>query len=426
MVRTSTEDATRAEAGPESVEIVVTFPSHEESSSPEVSINNDDSVTEVLPAPPPAPETQESTSPSQAGAPPEVSAELSEVNSEGAVIYDYTIDYQIPEDPKVDILLVVDSSTSMTPAQTSLADNFEMFINEINNSSLDFQIAITSMDICDSSFPADDTNNPCPVDSSLSEFGQEDDHLRGRFVGELGKEVLKRGDVGLLDTFKTSVKVGNTGSDFEHGLKAIELAVQKDQDGTNPSLIREGAFLSIIVVTDEDDDGTGLNQADPYKGDTIFNAVTGGTFSYSFAELDTYLETVKPEKNYSISAITVLQAGDYGTSDAECQTTMDYVLQTGAAYINAADQTGGIIKDICDTNWGANLQSIGIDLHRQVMQIPLNAVPLPDSDITVYVDDVLFTNWTLVKPTNVIKFDDNYIPPAFSDVRIEFQSLRQP
>ncbi|MFK7827324.1 MAG: hypothetical protein AB8G05_24485 [Oligoflexales bacterium] len=408
MVRNSS-DASRTESGSESVEIIVTFPLPKEVEGESIDPGAADATAST-------PTSIDKT---------KVDNELTNSeNQESSGIYDYTIDFQIPEDPKVDILLVVDSSTSMAPAQDSLADNFEMFITEINNSSLDFQIAITSMDICDSNFPSADTNNPCPVDSSLSEFGLEADHLRGDFVGEVGKEILKRGDSDLLDTFKTAVKVGNTGSDFEHGLKAIELAVGKDQDGTNPSLIREDSFLSIIVVSD--DDGIGLGIPDPYKGDAIFNQLMGGTFEYTFSELDSYLYLVKPKKNYSISAITVLQAGDYGTEDAECQTTMDYVLQTGDVYLDAANQTGGVIKDICDTNWGDNLQSIGIDLHRQVMQIPLNAVPIIDSEIKVFVDSILFDHWTFVEQTNSIKFDSDNIPAAFSDVRIEFQSLEIP
>lgn len=420
VVRTASGDATKGDEGPESVEIIVSFPGHDEyaeNGSLEEYRSADEG--EQVPAEPDTPDFTPGISSQK------VSTKSVIVESDDGV-YDHTLDFQIPEDPKVDILLVVDSSTSMAPAQDSLADNFEMFITEINNSSLDFQIAITSMDICDSSFPSDDTNNPCPVDSSLSEFGQEDDHLRGTFVGEIGKEILRRADADLLINFQTSVKVGNTGSDFEHGLKAIELAVQKDQDGTNPSLIREDSFLSIIVVSDEDDDGIGLSQPDPYKGDTVFNDVMGGTFAYSFTELDAYLQTVKPDRNYSISAITVLQAGEYGTQEAECQTTTDYVLQTGEAYINAASATGGIIKDICATNWGENLQSIGIDLHQQVMQIPLNAVPIPGSEIRVFVDTLPYEHWTWVEQTNSIKFDDNYIPAAFSDVRIEFQSAQVP
>ena len=413
MVRNSS-DAIGEETGPESVEIIVTFPSKEENNEVEtIEIETADAL-----ASPPATSSDQSIDVEIIKEDPEL--------EESSGVYEHTLDFQIPEDPKVDILLVVDSSTSMAPAQDSLADNFEMFITEINSSSLDFQIAITSMDICDSSFPSENKDNPCPVDSSLSEFGQEADHLRGDFVGEIGKEIMKRGDVDLLTTFQTAVKVGNTGSDFEHGLKAIQLAVQKDQNGQNPSLIREDSFLSIIVVSDEDDDGTGLNKPDPYKGDTIFNQIMGGTFQYTFSELDSYLRTVKPDKNYSVSAITVLQADEYGTTEAECQTTMDYVLQTGEVYIEAANQTGGIIKDICDTNWGENLQSIGIDLQRQVMQIPLDALPITNSGIKVFVDSLPFEHWTWVEQTNSIKFDDNYIPAAFSDVRIEFQSLQKP
>ena len=55
-------------------------------------------------------------------------------------------DLQSAQISKIDILWVIDNSISMLKAQENLASNFESFITNFSDKSLDFQLAVASTD----------------------------------------------------------------------------------------------------------------------------------------------------------------------------------------------------------------------------------------------------------------------------------------
>jgi hypothetical protein len=312
---------------------------------------------------------------------------------------------------KVDILWVVDSSGSMREEQNYLGQNFSSFINQLRRSNSDFQVGVTTTDVCDSINPSQVplAVRYCPTVDRTSQT-----HLKGSLVGEPGKRVLTRDFADLTARFVNYANVGISGSGFEHGLTAAKMAITKSINGKNEGLIRPDAFLAVIVVSDEEDDGIGLGMTDTYSG---YNYTQMGMTSYRYTSDDMIRDTlaVKGAGRFSVSTIT----GTRLANGSMCSSPHSQRPEEGTQYISAARKTGGIIQSICDTNWSASLSSIGQDIAAQSSQIVLSRVPYVSS-IKVTVNGTLSLNWTFNAGNNAIKFDTGTMPPAGASILIQY------
>ncbi len=324
-----------------------------------------------------------------------------------------TVELMQPSAGKVDILWIVDTSNSMSEEQQYLATNFNAMINALNDAGHDFQTAVTTTDICQDTMPAALADRVCPADYG----GSPATHLRGSFVGTAGRKVLKRGEVDLVSKFNAYVSQGVDGSGFEHGLKAAQMAVAKSLSGENEHLVRDGAFLAVIVVSDEQDDGIGLSQVDAYNGHNFF---AEGYTQFRFTEEDmiTYLRGVKGNGKFSVSAITPTRL----PNGELCAAPHTAPAEEGTQYILAAQKTGGIVQSICDTNWNNSLAKIGLDLDSQISQVVLPTAPVL-STIVVTVNGVATTTWTYNAGNNAVKFDAGHVPAEGAAVKVTYDQM---
>ena len=233
-------------------------------------------------------------------------------------------------------------------------------------------------------------------------------------MGDAGRRVLKRGDADLFARFPAYANVGINGSGFEHGLKAAEMAIAKSLNGTNEALVRSNAFLAVIVVSDEEDDGIGLGINEPGK---TTNYVSQGltTFRYTDDDFIGYLRQAKGEGKFSVSTIT----GTRNPDGSMCTSSHSRPWEEGTQYIKAAQKTGGIVQSICEPDWNDALAQIGLDLNAQQSQITLE--PNPDiATIKVWVDQVLTTEWTYNQGNNAVKFNTNAVPAPGARIKIEY------
>ncbi|MCX6126311.1 MAG: hypothetical protein NTV34_16380 [Proteobacteria bacterium] len=312
---------------------------------------------------------------------------------------------------KVDILWVVDSSGSMSEEQAYLGQNFNSFMGQLVASGTDFQTGVTTTDICSLTSPAQipSAERYCPtLDGSPST------HLRGSLTGQAGRKVLKPGMADIASRFIQYTNVGTQGSGFEHGLKAAEMAVQKSLAGSNENLVRPDAFLAVIVVSDEEDDGIGLGMPDTYSN---YNYVAAGATSVHYTDdhLISNLNIAKGVGKFSVSAIT----GTRNSNGSMCSAPHSIPREEGTQYISAARKTGGIVQSICDTNWSSSLSSIGQDIAGQSAQIILSHVAYQGT-IKVFVANAENTQWTYNPGNNAIKFNSGYVPAQGSSVRVDY------
>lgn len=314
---------------------------------------------------------------------------------------------------KVDILWVIDNSMSMLEEQEYLGANFSAFMDSLTAKNSDFQTAITSTDVCDATMPSALRDRSCPFDYG----GNASTHLQGAFIGTDGTQILTHDNPNLISLFNDYTQIGVNGSNFEHGLYGTYLAVSKDLARSDNKLVRDDSFLSIIIVSDEEDDGIGLNKVDPYLG---FNPTKEGltSFSYSPDDIISYLNSIKGRGNFSISAIT----GVREKNGSLCKSAHSSPAEEGTAYIAAAEASGGVVQSICETDWGESLSQMGEDLSSQILQIALDK-PAIESSIVVTIDGEESTHWSYIEGQNSIKFDKGYIPEDGQLINISYESL---
>lgn len=165
---------------------------------------------------------------------------------------------------KVDILLVVDNSCSMIDEQQKLAANFDNFIAQFLEADVDYQIGVVTTDM-------------------------ENPEQAGRLQGDtkIISSTMPVDDAREL--FQENVKVCATGSGFEMGLAAAAAAFAEPSAlEVNAGFLRDDAALSVVFVSDEEDDSPqrvdhyldrikGLKGAAGFRDDGLINlsAVVG-------------------------------------------------------------------------------------------------------------------------------------------------------
>lgn len=281
--------------------------------------------------------------------------------------------YQEPTN-EVDILFVVDDSHSMAAEQDNLGVGFANFIDEIEATGTLFQIAVitTSFDYADPD--------------------------RGKFVGPVITP-----DDDYLNLFRDQVHVGTTGSDKEKGLEAAAYALSPTMTtGANAGFLREDAFLMIVFVSDENDcsdEGAleGMNAEACYQNTDMLVPVTDYVYDYRELKDD-------PEK-VQIGTIVGPEATE-GCEDAV----------PGFRYHSLAQYMGGVVGDICETNYDTVMYDLGLNASGVRTSFQLSHGVKEDT-LEVFVDEVPVaedptkTNgWTYDDESYYVTFWGNAIP----------------
>jgi hypothetical protein len=226
------------------------------------------------------------------------------------------------------------------------------------------------------------------VDSSGS-MGEEQEALgrgAGAFVGR--PTVLTPDTPDLIETFQNNALVGLDGSGTEKGLEAARQALGDAKlETVNEGFWRQGAVLSIIFVSDEDD--------------------------YSTADVDEYFDFFLDRKlgdrrRLKISAIA-------GPVPDGCDSA-----EAGTRYKELVDMTGGSYRDICSEDLG--MAELGEVLSGYKPRFSLAHAPL-DGEVVVSVNgeavDPGPDTWSL-NEDNEVAFVPDAVPDDCAEIQIAY------
>lgn len=229
---------------------------------------------------------------------------------------------QTPADA-VDLLLVVDDSGSMAPYQQEVADHLDALLRFLELGAVDWQLGVTTTDVA-----ADG--------------------------GRIREQVITRDTPGAERLFRWAVGVGVHGAGQEQGLEAARLAVSGPLLAReNHGLLRPGASLAVLTVSDEDDSSP--------------DAVA--------AYADALATAAGDPLRTAASALVVL--------DAPC--TPDST--PGLRYLALAEATGGLTLDLCAGDLGPALEDLSLHSSGLAERFRLSALPDVRS-LEVWVDDL--------------------------------------
>ena len=277
----------------------------------------------------------------------------------------------------VDILFVVDDSSSMSIHQNNLAENIRSYTQILkDNEDIDFRIAVITSDM-------------------------DSPQRQGRFRGSAIRVVTRSGD--FESRIQTLLRAGENGSFEERFADAIKDALSPELLRThNRNFLREEAPLAIFLLTDTDD----------YSRTTI-------------EELRQHLVDLKGGNSQMVSisgAMTPANSPETCLSDDSRSVKLTELVLS----------TRGQVMSLCSPNFGENLASIGSRLRSGLNQFfPLKSKPVLSS-IVVKIGQVELPNdpstgWTY-DPNRIVLIIGPEVEIPFMDdaaVEVTYEPLRE-
>ena len=283
---------------------------------------------------------------------------------------------------KVDVLFVVDDSSSMSEEQTSLSSNFTAFSQFAAAQALDYQIGVTTTDV--------DEGQPPEAGRLVPVAGPAADRI-----------VTPRSQPSPEQAFQQNAAVGLDNRTFtEKGLEGAYLALSNPLSfGHNAGFLRQDAVLSIIFVSDEEDQ--------------------------SPSSVDFYVDfflSIKGFRNTNLFTASSI----VGDAPGGCRGGAGNA-QAGSRYVEVANRTGGVFQSICTADWSRALEDLSTTAFGFTSRFFLTNQPVVGT-IHIFVDGVEVAaiaaggsvNWSYDFPSNSITFSPFATPEPGGQIRVEY------
>lgn len=310
-----------------------------------------------------------------------------------------TDEFQQAPSNLVDILWVIDNSVSMINEQAAVALGAEDFTINLESTEMDFHLGVITTDV-------DRTNA-----------------TSGVLLGASNEpKVLTVDTPAYADIFKRRVQQGNTGSDQEKGLQAAVSALSSPLAYTaNEGFLREGAMLSIVVLSDENDcSDNGALGADATGEDCYTRS---GELA-PVTDLVRQLVDLKDGDPVVISGIVGPDIVD------DCEATVP-----GRRYYTAIELLGGVKADICQTDYSSIMDSLGQVASGILTVFQLSKSAIEDTiEVTMRLDEEAeptvvakdATNgWTYIAEYAQIEFHGDAVPPRGALIEVRYEIAGQ-
>lgn len=280
---------------------------------------------------------------------------------------------------QVDILLVVDDSSSMSADNANLANTLGGFVNALAAANIDWQMCVTTTDV---------------------------GYYEGRPIkwSGLDSRVINKNSGSLSSIFINTIRdIGSGYSNDEQGVKASVLSVLN-----NPvyPCYRAGAALSVIIISDEDERSVGGNQS---LSSQQYQPL--GTQNYPATYINTVKAVFGADKRFAVNSIVV--------KDNSCKIIEDAggsLSFIGTKYMELADLTGGKNGSICDQDYSANLNYFKDVITTTVSGFDLDCTPYGAANVS------LPSGYYYTVAGNHITFSP--VLPAGTTVTVTYQCLQ--
>jgi hypothetical protein len=374
----------------------------------------------------------------------------------------------------LDLLLIVDSSGSMVADQLVLAQNLIRLTQAMQSTQIDFHIAVITPGLeCPGCPLCEEPINQSCINET-GEGGRFQDR-RGRitdptadpptfaFTRDPACRVIARDNLDCLwragDQSSVAL-VGSTGCGYERPLAAMQRALSEPLTGTvNQGFLREHARLAVLSFTDEEDCGevgevtegmSGIGGKVCYfasRGEGPDGATEDPVagLPYRLTPVEDYAAFLRGLKDgdparvsFSVIAGVADPSHPEGTAIEYVDTTANANVQTVCArpgctgpscqalpstrQIALALATGGAIESICQEDYtDATLRVGGVSSGAR-LHFPLSAAPVAPETVRVEVAGQPAQGWSLDLDDPAIGFAAEHTPPAFAQVRVDYEA----
>ena len=260
-----------------------------------------------------------------------------------------SLDFKIQQfnhlpNPKIDIIFIVDNSSSMRPMQKKLSKKLNSFLTHLKN--MDWRIGILTTD----------------MGKEKKGMGGKYKEGQGRFFNfSNGKKFIDHQTFNYNKLFLNSIQmVGKGGSnirDREYPITSLLTAMQK-REGENSGFFRPESYIVTVILANEDESsGAPHSGSDPSELLTFFKE-----------------NMSNQHKGLRVYGIIIIP------KDKRCFKKQNRLLNYGRYGYKVADlvqQTGGKNISICETNYASGLRKISKDSYYFIKPtFPLDETPV--------------------------------------------------
>lgn len=278
---------------------------------------------------------------------------------------------------KVDILWIVDNSSSMLKHQQNLSTQVPDLVTKLNSLKMDYHMAV--------------------VTTSMG--GTNPDG--GRFIGSPKFVTATTPD--LINSLQSRMIVGEAGSNNERGLESMQNALSSTYLGNEGrGFFRDDALLVVIALSDEDDKSAVSNPSSYYANflDGLKKPWVDGSRSWVF------------------NFIGVLP------TSTNCKTFNDYA-EAGLTFMDLVQTSGGVQESICNSNLSTAVSNIRARIYQILTDFKLSKIPLVET-ITVSINGKQIprsnvNGWDYIPSINAIRFYGSAVPAADASINVDFK-----
>ena len=331
----------------------------------------------------------------------------------------------IPITADLDILFVIDNSSSTQDKQKAFAANFGNFVAALQafptgQPNLHIGVITTTVDIgVNLNDPNGDPCHPASTEDGRLQNHSNDVHnacgqpTPDRYLSDLAIPGSAERDTNYAGDLSTALAciadVGTSGCGFESPLEAIRRALDGTTHPDNAGFLRKGAFLAVVILTDEDDCSappalfrqttTAVGERDLRCSTTAYDcdqhiataaqgAYTGckvrhNGFLYNPSDYVDFLSGIKGSDGVAVAVIagdpsTALGFGEIKMPFAQplallpgCNTTIDGSYQIARPALRLAELADGfgglgLFRSICQSDYSGAVADIGALLFQAV------------------------------------------------------------
>ncbi len=274
--------------------------------------------------------------------------------------------FAISEAGIFDLLIVIDNSSSMGPYQDRLGRTLPSILRYISNTN--WRIAVVT------------SSNAC---LNKTRDGR-------RYVTRTD---FDRDPVKATNDFNQLIVVGENGDSIERGIKmATDALTGQGCPNESNDWLRADSQRSILLVTDENNCGSGPNEGCP---------------GAAFETADYFFDRVG--YNVSVNAFLLLEEppspnpSNPNDPNRDCVNSGGYGVPPNAAeYIRIVQSTGGIYADVCRSNYDAILEQISLKVRKKI-NIQFELIhPAVSSSLDISIDGKKIKNFTINERTLTI------------------------
>lgn len=248
----------------------------------------------------------------------------------------------------LDVLFIVDNSTSMRSEQIELGRKFPGFINQLKG--IDWRIAITTTD-------------------SYAHRGGLVDFRDTRNNLLRGTRVLTPKNHNSPLSFEKTIVRNERGTGHEMAIRATRLAIQRRAEF--PEFYRPGTPLTVVTISDEDENSEAFNRTPAKQNPDRPN----WTKENEPNSLINFSRTI-PGMDLKWNAIAI-KPGDKNCFDKQDAQSTGHNAAYAEVYQEAVFISGGIMESICRNSYTPALKNIGKDAKNLATSFYLSKMPKP-------------------------------------------------